>query len=148
MARKDREAYRSAQKAANGFDSRDIRLDSEPAAEGLPSARRRHAGPSLCRMLPAWRRLSSGLLPTGIDMEWMGYLAAVLTTVAFVPQALKTIRSRDTGGISLAMYVVFTIGVACWFGYGVALGSWPMILANVITFVLAATILGLKLKHG
>jgi MtN3 and saliva related transmembrane protein len=81
-------------------------------------------------------------------MEWMGYLAAVLTTIAFVPQALKTIRSRDTRGISLAMYVVFIIGVACWFGYGIALGSWPMILANVVTFALAATILGLKLKHG
>jgi MtN3 and saliva related transmembrane protein len=81
-------------------------------------------------------------------MEWMGYLAALLTTVAFVPQALKTIRSRDTGGISLAMYVVFTIGIACWFGYGVWLGSWPMILSNIVTFVLAATILGLKLKHG
>jgi len=81
-------------------------------------------------------------------MEWMGYLAALLTTVAFVPQALKTIRSRDTGGISLAMYVVFTIGIACWFGYGVSLGSWPMILSNIVTFVLAATILGLKLKHG
>ena len=65
-----------------------------------------------------------------------------------VPQALKTIRSRDTRGISLAMYVVFTIGVACWFGYGIALGSWPMILSNVVTFALAATILGLKLKHG
>jgi MtN3 and saliva related transmembrane protein len=81
-------------------------------------------------------------------MEWMGYLAAILTTIAFVPQALKTIRSRDTRGISLAMYVVFIIGVACWFGYGIALGSWPMILANVVTFALAATILGLKLKHG
>jgi MtN3 and saliva related transmembrane protein len=81
-------------------------------------------------------------------MEWMGYLAALLTTVAFVPQALKTIRSRDTGGISLAMYVVFTIGIACWFGYGVWLGSWPMILSNIVTFVLAATILGLKMKHG
>ena len=86
--------------------------------------------------------------PTGLDMEWMGYLAAVLTTVAFVPQALKTIRSRDTGGISLAMYVVFTIGIACWFGYGVWLGSWPMILSNIVTFALAATILALKLKHG
>lgn len=81
-------------------------------------------------------------------MEWMGYMAAVLTTVAFVPQALKTIRSRDTSGISLAMYVIFTVGVACWFGYGVFLASWPMILANIVTFALAMTILGLKLRHG
>lgn len=81
-------------------------------------------------------------------MEWMGYLAAVLTTVAFLPQALKTIRSRDTSGISLAMYVMFTVGVACWFGYGLFLGSWPMILANIVTFALAVVILGLKLRHG
>ncbi|MEO5566333.1 MAG: SemiSWEET transporter [Luteimonas sp.] len=81
-------------------------------------------------------------------MEWMGYLAALLTTMAFVPQAMKTIRTRDTSGISLAMYVIFTAGIACWFGYGVFLGSWPMILANALTFLLATTILGLKLRHG
>jgi MtN3 and saliva related transmembrane protein len=83
-----------------------------------------------------------------MSLEWLGYVAAVLTTAAFVPQALKTIRSRDTRGISLAMYVVFTIGVMFWFAYGVALGSWPMIIANTITFALAAVILGLKLRHG
>ena len=83
-----------------------------------------------------------------MNMEWLGYVAAVLTTLAFVPQAAKTIRSRDTSGISLGMYVVFTIGIVCWFGYGLVLGSWPMILANAVTFVLAAVILGLKLRHG
>lgn len=83
-----------------------------------------------------------------MSMEWIGYVAAFLTTIAFVPQALKTIRTRETSGISLGMYVVFTIGVVCWFGYGVVLGSWPMILSNIITFVLAAIILGLKLRHG
>ena len=83
-----------------------------------------------------------------MNLEWMGYAAATLTTLAFVPQALKTIRSRDTSGISLGMYVVFTIGIVCWFFYGIALGSWPMIIANAITFVLAAVILALKLRHG
>ena len=81
-------------------------------------------------------------------MEWMGYAAAVLTTAAFVPQAVKTIRSRDTSGISLSMYVIFTIGIACWFGYGVYLSSWPMIVSNLITFALSAVILVLKLRHG
>ena len=81
-------------------------------------------------------------------MEWMGYMAAVLTTAAFVPQAAKTIRSRDTSSISLSMYVIFTIGIACWFGYGIYLVSWPMIVSNLITFVLAAVILALKLRHG
>ena len=78
----------------------------------------------------------------------MGYAAAALTTVSFLPQAVKTIRSRDTRGISLLMYVVFTIGIGFWFCYGLALHSWPMIVANAITFLLAATILGLKLRHG
>lgn len=81
-------------------------------------------------------------------MEWLGYVAAILTTAAFVPQAIKIIRSRETSGISLGMYVVFTIGVAFWFGYGLVLGSWPMIVSNALTFLLAATILGLKLRHG
>lgn len=83
-----------------------------------------------------------------MNPEWLGYVAATLTTIAFVPQALKTIRSRDTSGISLAMYVVFTLGIVFWFGYGIVLGSWPMIVANTITFVLAVIILGLKLRHG
>jgi len=83
-----------------------------------------------------------------MSLEWIGYMAATLTTLSFVPQALKTIRSRDTRGISLGMYVVFTIGIVAWFVYGLVLGSWPMILANAVTFLLAATILVLKLRHG
>ncbi|NZA28076.1 SemiSWEET transporter [Luteimonas sp. SJ-92] len=83
-----------------------------------------------------------------MSAEWLGYAAAVLTSIAFVPQAIKTVRSRDTRSISLGMYVVFTVGVGFWFAYGVALMSWPMILANSVTFALAATILGLKLRYG
>ncbi len=82
------------------------------------------------------------------NMEWAGYLAAAMTTLAFVPQAVKTIRTRDTRGISLGMYVVFTIGIAFWLVYGIALQSTPMILSNIVTFLLSATILTLKLKHG
>lgn len=80
--------------------------------------------------------------------EWLGAIAATLTTVAFVPQAVKTIRTRETRGISLWMYLVFTTGIAFWFGYGLFLDSWPMIISNAITFVLAATILAMKLRHG
>ena len=83
-----------------------------------------------------------------MNLEWLGYLAATCTTLSFVPQAVKTIRTRDTSGISLGMYVVFTFGIVCWFGYGIFLQSWPMIASNAVTFVLAATILALKLKHG
>ena len=80
-------------------------------------------------------------------MEWTGYVAATLTTLAFVPQALKTIRSKDTRSISLGMYVVFTIGIAFWLVYGIVLNSIPMILSNIVTFVLSATILAMKLKY-
>lgn len=83
-----------------------------------------------------------------MNLEWLGYVAAILTTLAFVPQAAKTIRSKDTRGISLGMYLVFTVGVVFWLAYGIVLGSWPMILANTVTFALAATILALKLRHG
>jgi MtN3 and saliva related transmembrane protein len=83
-----------------------------------------------------------------MNLEWFGYLAAILTTGSFVPQAVMTIRSRNTRGISLAMYVFFTIGVALWLVYGIALESWPMILANTVTLGLAATILALKLRYG
>lgn len=83
-----------------------------------------------------------------MDMEWAGYLAAVMTTLAFVPQAFKTIRTKDTRSISLGMYVVFTIGIGFWLVYGIALDSMPMILSNIVTFLLSATILVMKLKHG
>jgi MtN3 and saliva related transmembrane protein len=61
---------------------------------------------------------------------------------------MHTIRTRDTRGISLGMYVVFTLGVACWFCYGIVLMSWPMIVSNLLTLGLSATILVLKLRHG
>jgi MtN3 and saliva related transmembrane protein len=83
-----------------------------------------------------------------MTLDALGYIAATLTTVAFVPQAVKTIRSRDTRSISLSMYATFTVGLVLWFLYGVVLGSRPIILANSITFALAATILALKLRHG
>jgi MtN3 and saliva related transmembrane protein len=83
-----------------------------------------------------------------MNLESIGYAAAVLTTCSFVPQAVMIIRTRNTTGISLGMYVIFTIGVCLWFAYGVAIGSWPMIAANAVTFVLAVIVLALKLRYG
>jgi MtN3 and saliva related transmembrane protein len=83
---------------------------------------------------------------TGVDL--LGYAAAALTSASFVPQAIKTIRTRDTRSISLWMYVAFTAGVALWWLYGVKLGSWPVMAANAVTFALAATILALKIRYG
>jgi MtN3 and saliva related transmembrane protein len=83
-----------------------------------------------------------------MNIEWFGFAAAFLTSISFVPQALMTIRTRNTSGISRAMYSMFTIGVALWLVYGIALESWPMIVANTVTLGLAATILALKLRYG
>lgn len=76
-----------------------------------------------------------------------GYAAALLTTIAFVPQALKSWRTRDLSGVSLTMYTLFTVGVAFWLAYGILLGSWPIIAANAVTLSLAGTVLVLKLMH-
>ena len=77
----------------------------------------------------------------------IGYLAAFLTTTAFVPQAYHSWKSRDLSGISLPMYSMFSLGVACWIIYGLAINSWPVIVANAITLLLACTVLLLKLKY-
>lgn len=78
----------------------------------------------------------------------MGYAAATLTTLSFVPQAWHTFRTRDVRGISLGMYSAFTLGVALWLVYGVMLGAWPVIVANAITLALAAAILVMKIVLG
>jgi MtN3 and saliva related transmembrane protein len=76
----------------------------------------------------------------------IGGLAATLTTVSFFPQAIQVIRMRDTRAISLAMYTLFTLGIACWGVFGLLTLQWPIIIANAITFVLAATILAIKAR--
>ena len=83
-----------------------------------------------------------------MNTEWFGYAAAILTTSSFVPQALMTIRTRNTAGISRAMYVIFTVGVALWLIYGIYLLSWPMIFANSVRLLLSVSILLLKLRYG
>jgi len=79
--------------------------------------------------------------------DLIGYGAAILTTAAFVPQALKSWNSRDLSGVSLSMYSLFTLGVALWLLYGILLKSWPIILANLITLILASVVLMLKISH-
>lgn len=79
--------------------------------------------------------------------DLVGYAAATLTTLAFIPQTLHSWRSRDLSGVSLGMYSLFTIGVALWLFYGVVLEIWPIIFANAITLALAGSVLFLKLRH-
>lgn len=79
--------------------------------------------------------------------DLIGYFAAFLTTLAFVPQAHHSWKTRDLSGISLPMYSLFSLGVMGWLIYGVMINSWPIIVANSITLVLACVVLYLKLKH-
>lgn len=79
--------------------------------------------------------------------DLIGSLAAILTTISFLPQALHTFRTKDVRGISLGMYSVFTAGVALWLVYGLLLQAWPIVIANVVTLALAGTILIMKLRY-
>lgn len=79
--------------------------------------------------------------------DLIGYLAASLTTLSFLPQALHTFRTRDVRGISLGMYALFTTGVALWLVYGLLLAAWPIVVANALTLALALAILVMKLRY-
>lgn len=79
--------------------------------------------------------------------DLIGYLAASLTTLSFVPQAWHTFTTRDVRGVSLGMYATFTAGVALWLAYGVLLQAWPIVMANAITLTLSAGILVMKLRY-
>lgn len=81
-----------------------------------------------------------------MNTEWFGYTAAFCTTVAFIPQVLQVIRTRDTQAISLSMYLIFAFGVAMWLAYGLVLDNIPMIVANTITLLLALVVLFFKLR--
>ena len=75
-----------------------------------------------------------------------GYLAAVLTTVSFIPQLIRVWRLRSARDISLSMFLAFSLGVFLWLVYGIAIHSIPVILANAVTLALSLTILILKLR--
>jgi MtN3 and saliva related transmembrane protein len=83
-----------------------------------------------------------------MQTEIVGIVAAVLTTVAFLPQVIHTIRTRSTHDISLRMYSLYTVGIFLWLIYGLLLNDVPLIAANIVTFLLSGTILSLKLRHG
>ena len=82
-----------------------------------------------------------------IAPEIIGYIAATLTTASFLPQAILTIKTKDTESLSLGMYSMFTLGVLCWLIYGVYIADKAIIFANAITFVLAASILSFKIYN-
>ncbi len=81
-------------------------------------------------------------------IELVGSLAAVITTVCWIPQIIKIVRHRQTASISLISNVTLMLGVFLWLLYGLMIGSWPVIAANGVTFLLILAILGLKLRYG
>lgn len=79
-----------------------------------------------------------------LDVNHLGFAAAVCTTGAFVPQVLMVWRERGAPGISTGMYLMFIFGVGLWLFYGIALGSWPVVIANGVTLMLASCVLAMK----
>jgi MtN3 and saliva related transmembrane protein len=77
----------------------------------------------------------------------IGTIAATLTTVSFLPQAIQTIRTRDTKSISLPMYVIFVLGIIAWLSYGLLMNNSPIILSNIFTLILSGTILVYKIME-
>ncbi|HET7681061.1 MAG TPA: SemiSWEET transporter [Xanthobacteraceae bacterium] len=83
-----------------------------------------------------------------VIVNLIGAGAATLTTICWLPQAFKVLRTQDTAAISLLTYSVFAVGLVLWLCYGILLGSWPIIGSNVVTLVPVIAIILLKLRHG
>jgi MtN3 and saliva related transmembrane protein len=78
----------------------------------------------------------------------LGLIAGILTTAAYLPQVLKTWRQKSANDISLAMISLTATGIFLWFVYGLSIGSFPVIVANLVTFVLVVAVLVLKVRYG
>ncbi len=87
-------------------------------------------------------------MTAAVLIESIGFVAAVLTTLCWVPQAVKLIRERDTRSISLPMTLILVAGLILWLVYGLALSNAPLIASNTVTLMLVLMILALKLRHG
>ena len=77
----------------------------------------------------------------------LGLIAGTLTTIAFLPQLIKTWKSKSAKDVSLSMMITFCIGVFLWIVYGLAIGAMPIVVANVVTLALALLILILKIRY-
>jgi MtN3 and saliva related transmembrane protein len=92
------------------------------------------------------RYYDSTLIPPMNYITIIGLIAAFSTTISFVPQAIMTIRTKNTASISTSMYSLFTFGTLMWFIYGIFSKNIPVVLANGVTLILASIILFYKLK--
>ena len=80
-------------------------------------------------------------------IEMIGYIAGILTTISFIPQALLTIKTQNTKSISLMMYMIFSAGILLWLIYGIVINSMPIIAANIVTLPLTLIILFIKIRN-
>tara|TARA_Y100001958_G_C20744912_1_gene231846 strand:+ start:161 stop:421 length:261 start_codon:yes stop_codon:yes gene_type:complete len=80
-------------------------------------------------------------------LKYIGFFAALCTTIAFLPQAIKVYKTKSTKDISLLMFLIFTIGVFSWLIYGLIINDYPVILANAVTLILSLFILLYKIKY-
>ncbi len=80
-------------------------------------------------------------------VKLIGFIAAILTTGCYIPQAWHVVKERNTGGISLLAYVTLFTGIALWFVYGIMMDDMPLILANGLTLPLLAIVIAMKLRH-
>lgn len=81
-------------------------------------------------------------------IEVIGYAAATLSTIAFLPQVIQTIKTQRTKDISLGMYTIIVLASICWIYYGITKNAPPIYLTNICVFVLSAIVLALKVKNG
>jgi len=87
-------------------------------------------------------------MPNASLIDVIGATGAALTTLCWLPQALKAIHEKETRALSLTATAAFTLGVGLWLIYGVAIGDWPLIGSNAVTLALMAVILAMKLRYG
>lgn len=83
-----------------------------------------------------------------MGVSLIGYVAGTCTTLAFLPQVIRTWRTRSTDDISLGMFSLMVFGIALWLFYGIVIGDWPLIIADSISLLFAAVILGMKVRYG
>ena len=79
---------------------------------------------------------------------WIGAAGAVLTTICWLPQAIRLVRHKDTRAISLTTNLTFGIGLVFWLIYGIAIVDWPLIASNAVSVVFTSVIVAMKLRHG
>ena len=92
-------------------------------------------------------RKFKGYVMEKVIIDFLGYIAATITTIAFLPQIIKTVQTKSAKDVSMGMFVLFTTGVFLWIVYGILTRTYPVLIANAVIFCLALTQIILKIKY-